>query len=673
MDKSEKIIILIVLIALVGCLCIAVMCGLSVMMVSNLMDFDITSFVEESTPTEVSTPVIATPRPQSTRTVSVDSAEESLNTLMNAEMPIADLVYLAEHFEGKSGIPLRITSTPVDYEVGDTLNFYKLNTDTNEMELTTAVLRYETDTVYFWAEQGLEIDQSALSQLMNTFVNEIYPIDQEFFGKEWIPGVDNDPHLYVLYAGDLGYSLAGYTSSTDSVLPQAHEYSNAHEMFAINSDVQTLYDPYTLSVMAHEFQHLIHGYHDPNEETWLNEGFSELATLLNGYDAGGFDSVFAYDPDVQLNDWSANPDENDAHYGASFLFTTYLLDRFGEDITKQIVADPLNGFASIDQVFQKNNLIDEVTGKLITADDFFADWVITNYFNDPNLGDGRYDYSNYPSAPSADTTDVITDCDATLLASSVKQYGTDYYQIFCPGKQVRLHFEGDPIVPVLPEVTGEGKFMWSNRADVSVTSISREFDLSDVKGPVTLTYQTWYDLESDYDYAYLLASENGSDWKILNTPSCTTLDISGNSYGCGYNGASQRWLTESVDLSDFAGKKVWLSFEYVTDTAVTAEGIILDNITIPEIGYSTDFEEDDGGWEAKGFVRIENSIPQTFLVSIVSNSTNSVIEKFSIQSGEVLDLVLDPLPSTGSYVLIVSGSTRYTRQEANYQINLDEE
>lgn len=671
MDKSEKVIILIVLTALIGCLCISVVCGISVLLIGKLTDSHFTSFQEEGTPTRVSSPIIATPKPQSTPVVSVDSAEESLETLMNAEIPTANLVFLAERFEGKSGIPLQITSAPVEYEIGDTLDFYKLNTSTNEMESTTAVLRYKTDIAYFWAEQGVDIDQSSLRQLMNTFVNEIYPTNQQFFGKEWIPGVDNDPHLFILYAGDLGYGLAGYTSSTDSVLPQAHEYSNVHEMFAINSDVQTLYDPYTLSVMAHEFQHLIHGYHDPNEETWLNEGFSELATLLNGFDAGGFDHVFAYNPDIQLNDWSADPDENDAHYGASFLFTTYLLDRFGDEITKQIVADPLNGFASIDHVFSQNNLIDEVTGKLITANDFFVDWTITNFFLDPNLGDGRYDYSNYSGAPSANSTDVITDCNRVLLPSSVKQYGTDYYEIFCPNQQIKLHFEGDATVPVLPEVTGEGKFMWSNRADTSATSLSRMFDLTNISGPVTLTYQTWYDLEEDYDYVYLLASENGRDWQILDTPSCTTLDISGNSYGCGYNGASQRWLTESVDLSKFAGKKVWLSFEYVTDAAVTAEGFVLDNISIPEIGYREDFEEDDGGWEAQGFVRIENVIPQTFLVSVVSHSPHDLIQKFSIQSGEVLELVLDPLASSESYVVMISGSARYTRQEAKYQLELD--
>ena len=134
---------------------------------------------------------------------------------------------------------------------------------------------------------------------------------------------------------------------------------------------QTLTDPYTLSVMAHEFQHLIHGYHDANEELWLNEGFSELATLLNGYDAGGFDYVFSYDPDIQLNNWPSDPNVSDAHYGASFLFVTYMLDRFGEEFTRAVVADKDNGLVSIDKVLKEKQVKDPVTGETITADKLF--------------------------------------------------------------------------------------------------------------------------------------------------------------------------------------------------------------------------------------------------------------------------------------------------------------
>lgn len=614
------------------------------------------------------TKILLTPTP--TWIVDTGQAFETLETLQTAIIPSADLVYLAERYEGKEGIPLQLTTPPVIYQVGDKLDFYKLNVDTNKTSQITAVLRYATDNVYFWAEEGLDLGQSELDEVMAVFEDEIYPINQEFFGKEWLPGVDNDPHLYILYASDMGIHLAGYTASSDEVLTEAHEYSNAHEMFYINSDVQSLSDPYTLSVMAHEFQHLIHGYHDGNEELWLNEGFSELSTLLNGYEAGGFDSLFSYNTDVQLNDWSTNADENDAHYGASFLYVTYVLNRFGEDITKDIVADPLDGFTSIDHVLLQNGLTDPETGKPIIADDFFADWAITNYLNDPSYEDGRYSYIIYPSAPAAAPTETITYCDGVQLDRSVHQYGADYIELACDSEEIQLHFSGSSSVPILPVSTGTNKFMWSNRADSSATKLTREFDFTDVSGPITLTYNTWYDLEEDYDYLYLIATENGGDGQIVLTPSCTGLDLTGNSYGCGYNGRSNGWITEEADLTQFAGKSIMLSFEYITDEAVTAEGFIVDDISIPSIDYQTDFENDDGGWTSEGFVRIENAIPQSFLVSIIDSSGETPVQKYTLGSGEELSLTLKALSQGDEYVLVVSGSSRYTRQQATYQVIL---
>ena len=55
--------------------------------------------------------------------------------------------------------------------------------------------------------------------------------------KNGFPGVDNDPHLFVFYWNGLGSNVAGYSSSTDVVLPEVHKYSNAHEMFYINAEV----------------------------------------------------------------------------------------------------------------------------------------------------------------------------------------------------------------------------------------------------------------------------------------------------------------------------------------------------------------------------------------------------------------------------------------------------
>ncbi len=662
MDRSEKLIILTVVIAVLACGGI-LLCGTMALLGSNLISLNLSQ--AQKTATSVVVPPVATIIPTQVITPIVESEDETFSSLQAVEIPEADPLMLAEKYLGKVNIPRQLTTAPIPYELGDQLDFYVLDTDTNQNNRITATLRYASATTYFWAENGVTVNATDLNKMMEIFEEQIYPTNQEFFGKEWIPGVDNDPHLYILYARNLG-GAAGYTAGNNTVLPAAIDSSNAHEMFYVNADVQTLTDPYTLSVMAHEFQHLIHGYRDSNEELWLNEGFSELSTLLNGYETGGFDYVFSNNTDIQLNDWPVG-DDTYAHYGASFLYVTYLLDRFGDSITREIVAEPENGFGSIDKVFSENQVTDEMSDELITADDFFMDWTISNFLMDSSLYGGRFNYSNYSGAPTADTTEVDYACMGTPQQRTVKQYGTDYIEIQCPSSEVRVNLTGAPTVPVLPLPAISGRFMWSNRADNSATTLSREFDFTSLSGPISMNYKVWYDLEKDYDFVYLVATTDGVRWEMVNPPGCTSLDLNGSNYGCGYNGSSGDWVSEVVDLSQFAGKKVTLSFEYITDEAVTAEGFILDDIEIPSIGYAADFEQDDGGWITKGFVNIENSIPQTFLVSIFSIEGGAPLQKFQLASGEELGLLLPPLSSSDRYVIAISGSSRYTRQEASYQ------
>lgn len=71
---------------------------------------------------------------------------------------------------------------------------------------------------------------------------------------------------------------------------------------------------------------MIHWRNDRNETSWLNEGFSGLAVLLNGYPSGSYDRLFARDPDLQLNDWPDDRGLTGLHYGASILFLVYWLE-----------------------------------------------------------------------------------------------------------------------------------------------------------------------------------------------------------------------------------------------------------------------------------------------------------------------------------------------------------
>lgn len=601
----------------------------------------------------------------------------TLQTLQEEIIPINDPRDLAVRLGGKSDIPLKKPVADLDREIGERETFWVTNVDTAENFQVETVLSAKTEHLYFWVESGLDFSQKGLDRLADEFENKIYPTNQEFFGSEWTPGVDEDPHLYVIYASGLGDSLAGYYASIDEYHPLVHEYSNAHETFMLNADNLSLNEDYTYNVLAHEFQHMIHWYRDRNETSWLNEGFSELATLLNGYrfSLGGFDYLYAQDPDIQLNDWPNDPSRTRPHYGSSFLFVTYFLDRFGNQATKALVADDLNGLDSVDRVLSDLDIRNPGSGRVMTGDDVFLDWIITNYLKDEyNLTD-RYQYSNFPNAPDFSPTEQVDRCPTDELSRDVSQYGVDYIRISCSG-DYQLIFDGEEQVGLLPEDPYAGDFaFWSNKGDQSNMRLTREFDLTNLEGPITLRYWTWYDLEEDYDYLYLETSMDGKNWSILKTPSGTDEDPSGNSYGWAYNGLSGDdgvWIQEEIDLSSYAGQKVQIRFEYVTDAAVHGEGFLLDEISIPEIGYQEGFEEGLGGWTAEGFVRIKNELPQTYRLALLRLGEEPVVEFLELdhQNDFQGDIFLEEEDAAEEIILVVTGTTRYTRQKADYQFSI---
>jgi hypothetical protein len=608
--------------------------------------------------------------PEITPAPASSGAFQTLANLREAEVPINDPLNLAERLLGLPDIsPTVAPSGP--FQPGDRQTFWASNTDTNETFRVNAVLRAEVDSAYFWVEDGVEYRQSDLDRLARTFNDEIYPTNRAFFGSEWSPGIDGDTHLYILYAHNLGESTAAYFSSIDSVNPLAHSYSNAHEMFMINADTVSLGEEYTYGVLAHEFQHMIHWNNDRNEDSWVNEGFSELASFLNGYDPGGFDTLFAEEPDMQLTDWPQEADARRANYGSSFLFMAYFLDRYGEQATQALVSHPDNSMDSVDAVLTDlagQGLLD---AQPATADDLFVDWTVANYLADPAIADGRYAYQRYEWLPEFTPAETVDDCSGAWQTRTVSQYGTDYIELDCSGI-VDLTFQGASEVGVLSQGANSGDFaFWSNASDESNTSLQQTFDFRGIKAPITLEYSVWYNLEQDYDYLYLTASTDGETWQILETPSCTTDNPSGNSYGCGYNGRSGGYRHEVVDLSDYAGQQVTLRFDYVTDAAITGEGLLLDDVSIPAIGYASDFEQDDGGWQAQGFVRIENRLPQTFRLTVIQDGRQPEVRTIEVDDLGRATVTIDD-PRANQVTVVVSGTTRFTRQKAAYSFSVSQ-
>jgi hypothetical protein len=593
---------------------------------------------------------------------------ETLEILQNTVVPNNDPWDLACRLKGLCGVPEVLATSAAPRVVGEKQNFWVHNLDTNVNNEVQATLRYVTPHVYFWVQDGVNVDEDEMKALVDEFENKIYPTNREFFGSEWTPGIDGDEHIYILYARGLGFSVAGYFSSSDSVHPLIQEYSNGHEMFLFNADNTPLGDEFTYSVLAHEFQHMIHWNLDGNETSWLNEGSSELAAFINGYDGGGFDWLYITDPDLQLNDWPNDQNATTPHYGAGFLFMTYFLDRFGEEATQALVRDPANGLESVDDVLREINAADPLTNQPIDADAFFMDWIVTNFLLDSSFGDGRYVYKNYPGAYRASATENIFTCPQSPLERAVHQYGADYIAIECAGDYT-IHFTGSTVTGLLPVDPYSGEYaFWSNKGDESNMTLTREFDFTGVSGPIELSFRTWYDIETDWDYLYVEVSEDGKVWEILTTPSGTGTNPSGNSYGWGYTGVTGNWIEETIDLSEYAGRKVFIRFEYVTDAAVNGEGFLLDDVRVDATGYRSDFEADDGGWTAEGFVRVQNILPQTFGLALILTGDSSVT-MLPVNPDQTAEIPISLRAGEKAY-LVISGLTRFTRELASYQIEI---
>jgi hypothetical protein len=290
------------------------------------------------------------------------------------------------------------------------------------------------------------------------------------------------------------------------------------------------------------------------------------------------------------------------------------------------------------------------------------------YLKDESVADGRYTFHNYPDGPQTGDTDAINSCPSSL-PSRVNQYGIDYINITCQG-DFTLRFSGSTAAKLLPTDIHSGNYaFWSNKGDESNMTLTREFDFTNVSGPIELRYWTWYKLEEDWDYLHVEASTDGAAWEILTTPSGTPTDPSGNSYGWGYTGSTGEWIEEQIDLSEYAGQKVQIRFEYVTDAAVHEDGFLIDDIRIEAIDYQEDFESGDGGWEAAGFARIDNILPQTYRLALIRKGDTTTVTHIELNADQTAEIPLS-LDAGEEAILVVTGTTRFTRLPAAYEIEI---
>jgi hypothetical protein len=96
----------------------------------------------------------------------------------------------------------------------------------------------------------------------------------------------------------------------------------------------------------------------------------------------------------------------------------------------------------------------------------------------------------------------------------------------------------------------------------------------------------------------------------------------------------------------------------------------IDDIRVDAIDYASDLEGDEGGWQADGFVRIENALPQSYRLSLVTYGDEITVTPLALDADNTLSTDISLTGDIYNAVLVISGTTPFTRQSALYTVEL---
>ncbi len=363
---------------------------------------------------------------------------------------------------------------------------------------------------------------------------------------------------------------------------------------------------------AHEYQHLLQYYTDPNESIAVNEGLSDFAQTLVGYvdatrtvfDKGADSHIYCFQgygtvatpfntnprdcggPENSFNLWDegGNPNAVLADYGNAYSFMLFLYDRYGVDFMSKLHRDgALQGLKSIAA---------ELTLKGADLYTVLHDFQ-TMTLVDKLVGDAKN--AVVVGVPKARVTtkslrsSVNLDNPAAYATPGAAPNGADYVPLKVGGRALTgtdlrtLTFTGATALPSTPlawtvvdndpDRAGNPVLFSGNENNTDAAAVT---SVAVPATNATLTFLAKYGAEATYDYGYVeVSTDGGATYTAI--PGDRTVD---GPRGPGLNGTTTGFEPHSYDLSAYAGKTVLLSFHYVSDGGVNEGGLLLDDIKL---------------------------------------------------------------------------------------------
>lgn len=153
------------------------------------------------------------------------------------------------------------------------------------------------------------------------------------------------------------------------------------------------------------------------------------------------------------------------------------------------------------------------------------------------------------------------------------------------------------------------KAWWGGKGDLIDTTMVRQVTVP--AAPAIMTMQLNYQIESNWDYAYVsVSTDGGTTWTNLagtylnpagvQSALTTNSNPNGPNLGNGITGTTNgAWRLASFSMSVYAGQTVLIRLRYKTDEYTNLKGIMADEITLGT--FYDGAEGENTGWTFNGF------------------------------------------------------------------------
>jgi len=159
------------------------------------------------------------------------------------------------------------------------------------------------------------------------------------------------------------------------------------------------------------------------------------------------------------------------------------------------------------------------------------------------------------------------------------------------GKVVKIDLPKVEKEPPTQPKDGNYAYFSDEGDDLNTKMTSRLIDLS-AASEVTLSFDNRRQIETGYDALYV---------NVIDTETNEKKQIKM------WDDETEGWQREELDISEFAGKKIKIEFNYVTDGGLALQGFYIDNIVVSADGQMV-FEDDAEGelkFELDGFIHFD--------------------------------------------------------------------